>query len=107
MPHPLELPRMLRAVVPLMRCERFAGFIRAVVDELVAGGFRRTGRGRFSGRRPRLMPGFAAVIRALNDLPKPAARLRGVKSIRVGRRTFHVINLPARKMRAGDFPMFT
>src|SRR5207244_6184658 len=36
MPHPLELPGMLRAVVPLMRGERLAGFGRRVVGELVA-----------------------------------------------------------------------
>src|SRR5580704_10840439 len=106
MPHSLEFPRMLRAVVPLMRGQRLAAFRRAVVNELVARGFWRTGRGRFSGGRSGLMPGFAAVVGALNDLPKPAARLRGVDSIGVSGRSFHVINLPSRKMWAGDFPIF-
>ena len=49
-PHPLEFPRMRRAVVPLVR----AG--HAVVHELVA------------HRLPRL----AAVVRALDHLPEPA-----------------------------------
>ena len=55
-PDPLELPRMRRAVVPLVR----AG--NAVVDELVA------------DRLPRL----AAVVRALNELAEPAGGLRRV-----------------------------
>ena len=78
MPDALELPRMLRAVVPLVRGERLAGFRRCVVDELVAlalGHAVRRG-GRFAGRCSGLMPGLAAVIRALNDLPEPAAGLR-------------------------------
>src|SRR2546429_513914 len=36
MPHALELPGVLGAVVPLMRGERLARFRRHVVDELVA-----------------------------------------------------------------------
>ena len=36
MPDALELPGMLRAVVPLVRGERLAGLGRSVVDELVA-----------------------------------------------------------------------
>ena len=38
-PDPLEFPGMLRAVVPLVRGERLAGFGRRVVDELVAVAF--------------------------------------------------------------------
>src|ERR1019366_2456592 len=34
MPHPLELPGMLRAVIPLVRGEGFAGLGRVVVNEL-------------------------------------------------------------------------
>src|SRR5271155_267796 len=105
MPHSLELPRMLRAVVPLMRGERLPALCRAVVNELVTRGFRRTWRGRFSGRRSGLKPGFATVIGALNDLSKPSARLRGVDSIRIGRRSLHVINFPARKVWATDLPI--
>ena len=51
MPDALELPGMRRAVVPLVR----AG--HAVVDELVAD----------------RLPGLAAVVRALDQLPEPAA----------------------------------
>src|SRR5207245_11113263 len=63
MPHALELPGMLRAVVPLMRGERLAGFGRRVVSELIAVALGRARwGGRFSGRRSGLMPGFAAVV---------------------------------------------
>src|SRR5207249_1734945 len=63
MPHALELPGMLRAVVPLMRSERLAGFGRRIVGELVAVSLGRARRGgRFAGRRSRLVPGFAAVV---------------------------------------------
>src|ERR1700685_1682055 len=106
MPHSLQLPRMRRAVIPLMRSERLTGFIRAVVDELVARGFRRAWCGPSSGRCSRLMPGFAAVVGALNDLPKPAAGLRGINPIRIGGRSLHVVDFPARKVWATDIPMF-
>ena len=36
MPHPLELPRTLRAVVMLVRRERFPGFWRCIVEKHVA-----------------------------------------------------------------------
>src|SRR5947209_1809392 len=106
MPDSLELPRALRAVIPLMRGERFAGFGRRVVDELVAlapGHSVRSG-GRLSRRCSGLMPCLAAVVRALNDLPKPAAGLRRVNPIRVNRRAFYMIDLPAREVRAADAP---
>ena len=61
MPDACELPWMRRAVVPCVR----SGF--AVVDELVA------------DRLPRR----AAIIRTLNELPKPTRRLRGVDSVRI------------------------
>ena len=84
-PDALELPRVLRAVVPLVRRERLAGFRRRVVDELVALalGHAVGRRGRLAGRRARLVPRFAAVVGALNDLPEPAAGLRGVDAVRI------------------------
>ena len=82
MPHPLELPRVRRAVVPLV------GARDAVVDELVA------------DRLPRL----AAVVGPLNHLAEPAAGLRGVEPVRVGRRAFEVVDLPAAEVRAVDLP---
>ena len=83
MPHALEFPGMRRAVVPLVRpCNAF-------INELV------------SHRLPRL----AAIVRALNHLPGPAAGLRCIQTIWVHWRPFEVINLPARKMGAVDIPM--
>src|SRR5262249_13744013 len=78
-----EVPGMRRAVVPEVR----AG--HALVDELVAD----------------RLPGLAAVARALDDLSEPAARLRRVQSVRVGRRSLHVIDLPAAEVRAADVPL--
>src|SRR5919106_6444942 len=77
MPDALELPGARRAVVELVRGERFAGFGRCVVDKLVAFalGHALRGGGRLAGRCAGLIPCLAAVIRALNDLSKPAARL--------------------------------
>src|SRR5712691_702279 len=102
MPDALELPRMLRAVVPLMR----AG--HAIVNELVALGLGHSirGRGRLAGGCPWLRPGLAAIIGALNDLPKPRAGLRRVKPVRINRRPLDVINFPAGKMRPIDLPSF-
>ncbi len=82
-PDPLELPRVRRPVVPLV------GAGGAVVGELVA------------HRRP----GRAAVVGALDHLPGPAAGLRGVQPVRVGRRALHVVDLPAREMRPADLPL--
>src|SRR5882757_6563307 len=99
MPNALKLPRMLRAVVPLVRARH------TVIDKLVALAFRRA-VGTFqilraaSGR----VPFFSAVIRALNDLAEPRAGLRCINSARIDWRTFYVINLPSRKMRTADFP---
>ena len=84
MPHPLELPRMRRAVVPLVR----AG--HALVSELVA------------HRRPRR----AAIVTALNDLPKPRIRLRSIEPVGVNGRAFQVVDLPSRKERPADLPVF-
>src|SRR5579871_4362348 len=85
MPHSLEFPRMLRAVVPLMRSRN------ALVHKFIA--YR--------------LPRFAAIVRALNNLSEPAARLRRVQTVRIGRRTFHVIQFPSGEMRSADFPVFS
>src|SRR5216683_1932320 len=105
MPDALELPGMLCPVIPLVGGQRLAGFVRCVVDELVALGLWWACR-RFARRRSRLMPGLAAVIGALNDLSEPAGSLRRVKPIRVSGRHFHVVNLPAREVGSGDIPFF-
>src|SRR4051812_47277066 len=83
MPHPRELPGMLRAVVPLV-CAR-----NALVRELVADG----------------LPGPAAVVRALDDLAVPAGGLRGIEPVRIGRRSVQVVHLPAGEQRALDVPI--
>src|SRR5260370_22639769 len=72
---------MLRAVVPLMRSERFGG---CIVGELVARALRRARRYRLSRRRSWLVPGLAAVLGPLDDLAKPSTRLRGVNTIGIG-----------------------
>src|SRR6266566_9041679 len=101
MPNTLELPRMLRAVVPLV-CAR-----HTIIDELVALGFRRAVvTFQFLRAAPGRVPLFSAVIRALNDLAEPPAGLRCINSVRIDWRTFYVINFPARKMRTADFPSF-
>src|SRR5438105_405922 len=89
---------MLRAIIPHVRADF------AMVEEAVAAPRRRSarrGRGHAIGRHPRL----AAIVRALDDLPEPPARLRGVNAIRIRRRTLEVIHLPAAEMRAADFPL--
>ena len=106
MPYALEFPGMLRAVVKLVRGESLAAFGGGVVDELVAFAFgHAAGRGRrLAGRGSGLVPGFASVIRALNDLPEPAAGLGRINSIRISGRSLQVIHLPARKMGTADIP---
>src|SRR5690242_1001701 len=76
-PYTLELPRMWRAVVPLVRARY------ALVRELVA------------DRRPR----FSAVIGPLYHLAKPARGLRSVDPVRVYRRALHVVDLPPGEVR--------
>ena len=106
-PDALELPGVLRAVVPLVRRERLAGLGRGVVDELVALALgHAVGRGgRLAGRRARLVPGLAAVVGALDDLPEPAAGLRGVDAVRIDGRALQVVDLPAGEVRAADVPL--
>ena len=103
MPHALEFPGMLCSVVPLMRGQRLRS---RVVGEFVALAFRRTRCGRFPSGFSRLMPSFAAVVRTLNQLSKPAARLRRVNAIGISGRSFEVIHFPACKMRAANIPFF-
>src|SRR5438034_11845114 len=82
MPDARELPGARRAVVPQV------GARDAVVHELVA------------HRLPRL----AAVVRALDHLPEPAGRLRGIQPIRVNGRSLEVVDLPAPEVGATDVP---
>src|SRR5262245_4267899 len=104
MPYAFKLPRMLRAVVPLMGRE---GCRRRVVGEFVAlGDGHSLGRcGRLAGRLARLMPRLAAVVGPLDDLPEPTAGLRRVDAIGIHRRSLHVIDLPAAKQRPTDVPL--
>src|SRR5438105_10790593 len=99
MPNALEFPRMLRAVVPLMRARH------AVVNEFVALTHRHSLRicGRAAAGRA---PAFAAVIGTLDDLSEPCAGLRRVNPIWVNRRAFHAINLPAGKVWSVHLPIF-
>src|SRR5207244_5019042 len=60
--------------------------------------------GRIARRRARLVPSLAPVVAALDDLPEPAAGLRGVDAVRVRGRALHVIDLPAGEERAADVP---
>src|SRR5215472_17295162 len=107
-PDALELPGVLRAVVPLVRGEGLAGLRGGVVDELVAFALGHSSRSRrgFAGWRSRLDPSFAAVIGALDNLDEPPAGLRRVDAVGTRGRSFHVVNLPAGKMRAADGPFF-
>src|SRR5258708_2531489 len=74
MPDALELPRVLRAVVPHVSGKWFAGFCGSVIHELVALAF---GRSRllsilFARRRPWLYPPFPAVVGPLTNLSNPS-----------------------------------
>src|SRR5438128_3905188 len=106
MPYALELPGLRRAVVPLVRGERLAGFRRRVVNKLVGLGLGHAlwGGGRFARGCSGLVPGLATVIRALNDLPEPAARLRRIKPIRIRGSSLEMIHFPARKVGTADVP---
>src|SRR5208283_1453115 len=99
MPHAFELPRMLRAVIPLVRAHlaRIHEFVAlAFGHALRAFQLRRAAAGR--------VPGFSAIIGTLDDLAEPTARLRRVNPVRVRGRTFDMVNFPTREMRAADFP---
>src|SRR6185295_12887282 len=106
MPNSFELPRLQSAVIKLVRRERLTGFLRRVVNKLVALTHRHAfGRGRrraggCSGLEPRL----TAIVRALNDLSEPAAGLRRVNAVWIHSRTLHVVNLPASEVRTTDVP---
>src|SRR6185436_2062418 len=82
-PHALELPRMRRAVVPLVRARH------AVIQKLVADG----------------LPGLPAVVAPLHRLAEPVAALRGVDAVGIDRRSFEVIELPAAEEGAVDVPL--
>src|SRR3989449_6785709 len=105
MPDALELPGMLRAVVPLMRGEGLARLRGRVVGELVALAFREAFRGLFQHTCRRL-PRLAAVAGALDDLSEPPARLRRVQPVRIGGRSLNVLDLPTRGPRASHCPPF-
>src|SRR5438876_530110 len=103
MPDALELPGVLRAVVPLVRGEGLARFRGRVVHELVALALRHLAglHGHSAaGRLPRL----AAVAGALDDLSEPPARLGRIQPVRIGGGAFHVIDLPAGEVRTADVP---
>src|SRR3989442_1226021 len=105
MPDALELPGMLRAVVPLMRGEGLARLRGRVVGELVALAFREAFRGLFQHTCRRL-PRLAAVAGALDDLSEPPARLRRVQPVRIGGGALYVIDLPPPQVRAAHLPLF-
>src|SRR5215471_18743662 len=83
MPDAFEFPRMLRAIVPLMRARR------AVVVKVF----------------PYCFPGQPAVVGTLDELPKPACRLRDIYPVRIDRRTLGMVNFPARKMGTAHVPI--
>src|SRR5262249_39764863 len=87
-PNSLELPGVLRTVIPLMSGERLAGLVRCVVDEFVALAF---GPAALIGAQATAggLPGFSSIAGALDDLPKPAAGLRGEDAIGIGGRSLH------------------
>src|SRR2546422_11216520 len=106
MPDALELPGMLRAVVPLMRGEGLARLRGRVVGELVALAFGETFRGLFQHTSRRL-PRLAAVAGALDDLSEPPARLRRVQPVRIGGGSLPLIDLPPPQMGAAPLPPFS
>src|SRR5437667_1914924 len=103
MPDSLELPGVLRAVVPLVCGEGFTRTRRRVVDELVALAGRHAAW-RHGHPPPGVSPPLAAVARALDDPSEPPARLRRVKAIRIGGGSLQVIDLPPREVGAAHVP---
>src|SRR5688500_2889941 len=106
MPNAFELPWMLRAIVPLVRGEWLAFFFRRIIGKPITFRCRRPVRGRrgFAILESGLEPGLATVVRTLNDLSKPATALRGIDSVGIHGRSFHVIDFPSAKKRAVDGP---
>src|SRR5256885_7956594 len=94
---------MLSPVVPLVSGERFATWT-GVIGELIALPFRHT-FGSLLGFSAGNLPRFAAIIRALDDLPEPSAGLRCVDAVRVHGRTLQVIHLPSPEVRAVHIPL--
>src|SRR5260221_9077403 len=80
MPNAFEFPRVLRAVVPLVRGERFADGRGSVVDEFVALTLGHAAGGG-GDPTPWCLPGLAAVAGTLDDLSEPAAGLRGIQAV--------------------------
>jgi hypothetical protein len=104
-PHALELPRVLRAVVPHVGGKRRAMWGGCVVGEFV--GFA-LGHAVFAleffGFAAGRVPGLPAVIGALHDLAEPSAGLGCVDSIGISGGGLHVIDLPTSEMGAVDGP---
>src|SRR4051812_6054257 len=101
MPDALEFPRVLRAIVPLMRGEWFTIGRLGIVSDLIALALCHP-LGRFCflpGRRTGLKPVFTAVIGTLNDLTKPPACLRRVDAVRINGRSFEMVHFPPAEMR--------
>src|SRR5262249_35558976 len=105
MPDSLELPGVLRAVIPLMSGERLARLGRCVVNKFVAFTFGPATLIRGQAATGHL-PCFAAVTRALDDLSEPTAGLRCIDAIRIGWRSLHMVDFPAGKVRTTDVPLF-
>ena len=98
MPDALELPRMLRAVVHM--CEptfpRRRTYCFHLWENLPGLSTLRIAAGR--------IPGFAAVIRALDDLAR-TNRWSAMRKCDSDQRAFEVMNLPTGEMRAADVPI--
>src|SRR5262249_2115509 len=80
----------------------------SVINKLVAFtlGHPFRGRGRLAWWSTGLLPGLAAIARALDDLAEPSAGLRTIQAIRVSGRSLHMIYLPAGKQGSTDVPIF-
>src|SRR5215467_3117552 len=51
------------------------------------------------------IPGLAAVVGALDDLPEPATGLRGVQPIGVGGRSLEVVDFPPPEVGSAHIPL--
>src|SRR5262245_30106182 len=83
MPDPLELPRVLGAVVPLVRTGS------SIIDKFISD----------------WLPRCTTAVGALDQLPKPPGGLRRIQPIWVSRGSLEMVNLPAGKMRTADLPV--